>query len=480
MDFQAIALYLLYLLVFFLSIATALHALLNKRDSHAALAWIAVCLFLPMIGAAFYLIFGLNRVRNRARKLGLRELSKAYHEPSQAVKADRARRLDIDEPFLALEYLAFMVSGQRLLSGNTVCLLDEANMAYTQMINAIEAAQESVYLASYIFDGKGVGRRFVDALLAARMRGVDVKVLIDGVGRFYSRPGAYQLLLQEGVDVALFLPPTIKPLRMAINMRNHRKLLVVDQQQAFTGGMNIRDKYTDARSAEPEASILDLHFKMQGAVVEQLTSSFLQDWAFVKGQEFIYPLVSDNDGASPALCRVLEDGPNSELDNLIKVMVTAIATAQRSIYIVSPYFLPPRELALALQTAALRGVEVTVIVPDNNNLPFVDWAMQHMLFPLLKAGVKVHRFLPCFLHTKLYLIDDYYALVGSANMDPRSLRLNFELMVEIYDKPTGLKLNQYIQGLLAKSDAVSLKQLASRPWWCKYRDAVFWLFSPYL
>jgi cardiolipin synthase len=214
-------------------------------------------------------------------------------------------------------------------------------------------------------------------------------------------------------------------------MRNHRKILVVDGEVAFTGGINIGDRHLADR-LDNRKRVVDMHFRLSGPVVAQIENVFWRDWRFITGE----PVPDGRPAATRAgasLCRTVAHGPDEDLDRLTALLVGAIGLAERRVAIMTPYFLPPRELIGALQAAALRGVAVDVILPAQNNLPYVHRATRHMLWELLKRGVSVYYQPPPFVHSKLLLIDEGYAQIGSANWDARSLRLNFELTVEIFD-----------------------------------------------
>ncbi|MCG3168954.1 MAG: Major cardiolipin synthase ClsA [Pseudomonadales bacterium] len=463
---------------FAVSVGAAAHALLTKRDPRSAGVWISLCLFFPLLGALAYALFGNNRIRTRARRLHALPHDEGPAAPL-ALEHVAAEHLIAPE-YRNLALLGRAASGNELLTGNSVEALLCGENAYPAMLHAIGEARRYVWLASYIFEARGIGREFIEALGAASARGVDVRVLLDGFGQFYTVPLAAPALRRAGVDVARFLQPRLLPPNLSLNLRNHRKILVVDGDLAFTGGMNIRGKHM-ASGGRP-AQVTDVHFRLRGPVVRQIEDVFAADWLFSSPQ----PLPRSERPLQPttlpeeAECRVIVDGPNEDLDKLLWVLVGAINAARHSIRIMTPYFLPLRELAVALQTAALRGVQVTVVLPAHNNFAFMTWAATHALGELLKTGVRVHFFEGPFLHTKLLLVDDYYAQIGSSNLDPRSLRLNFELAVEIYDHAFGRELARHFAATLARSRGYSYTDWRARGALARLRDAAFWVFSPYL
>ncbi len=446
--------------------AASLHALLFKRRPQSAFAWIAVCLTLPLLGALLYYLFGINRVQTRARKLLTR-----HPEPDCPTEY-------VGTPPPQLQPLARLgsgVSGWPLTAGNRVELLHDAAAIFDAMIAAIERARECVYFSTYIFDGGPLGRRFAAALSAAAERGADVRVLLDGVGEWYSWNRASPLLRGTRVRLARFLPPRLVPPAFSINLRNHRKILLVDGVEAFTGGINVRDRYLDAG----DLRIVDLHFRLSGPVLAQFETVFLRDWQFATGDPSgAARRVPQPTGA--ALCRAVPDGPSAALDRLMVLLTGAIASARRRVAIMTPYFLPPRELISPLQAAALAGIDVAGILPERNNLPYVHRATRHMLWELLERGVQVYYQPPPFVHSKLFYVDDHYAQIGSANFDSRSLRLNFEMNVEVYDRDAVTALATHFEAARAQSRRVTLAEVDGRPLLTRTIDGAAWLFSPYL
>lgn len=447
--------------------AASLHALLNKRRPQSAFGWIALCFTLPLAGPLLYYLFGINRVQTRARKLLTR--LPAPHCPTEYVGTPPPQ-------LLPLARLGQAVSGWPLTAGNRIELLHDAEPIFDAMLGAIDGAREYVYFSTYIFDGGPLGRRFATALAAAAERGVDVRVLLDGVGEWYSWHRASALLRGTRVSFARFLPPRLWPPTLNVNMRNHRKILIADGREAFTGGINIRERYLDGLDDE---RVVDSHFRLSGPVLTQIETVFLRDWQFATGDA----VASARGVAQPSggvVCRVIADGPDTSLDKLTAVLTGAIASARQRVAIMTPYFVPPRELIAPLQAAALAGVDVAVILPAHNNLPYVHRATRHMLWELLERGVHVYYQPAPFVHSKLFYVDDYYAQIGSANFDSRSLRLNFELNVEVYDRDAVTALARHFEAVRGRSTRITLGEVDGRPVLTKAIDGLAWLFSPYL
>jgi cardiolipin synthase len=448
------------------AVAASGHALLYKRRPQSAFGWIALCFTLPLAGATLYYFFGINRVKTRARKLLTRHPVEVC--PTEHVGAPPPGL----EP---LGRLGHSITHLPLTTGNEVALLHNGDQTFPAMLTAIRGAKQRVFLSTYIFDTGPIGREFVAALADAAARGVDVRVLLDGIGELYSSPRAGALLQQRGVRVARFLPPRVWPPLFSVNLRNHRKILAVDGWIGFTGGTNIRESGVGT----DDHRLVDLHAQISGPVVAQIEAVFLRDWHFVTGESVVAtPVQAKLPGR--AGCRAIADGPERSYDRLTELLVGAIGAARRRVAIMTPYFLPPRELIAPLQAAALEGVDVAVILPERNNLPYVHRATRHMLWELLERGVRIYYQPGPFAHSKLFYIDDDYAQIGSANLDPRSLRLNFEMNVEIYDPAFVAHLSAHFEMVRARSTRITVQQVDDRALRTKLLDGAAWLFSPYL
>jgi cardiolipin synthase len=336
-----------------------------------------------------------------------------------------------------------------------------------------------VFLSTYIFESNASGQRFVDALANAQRRGVDVRVLVDGVGELYSMPRVGRLLAERGVRVERFMPPKLWPPSVRINLRNHRKILAVDGREAFVGGMNVGDRHL-LEAGRTRRPVADLHFRVRGPVIGQIETVFGEDWRFVTGEVIAPSRGGLDDPEAPSVCRAFTDGPNEDLDSLTLVLTGAVSAARERVDIMTPYFLPPPALVAALQTAALRGVRVRVLLPERSNLPFVDWATRNMLGELIAFGIDVRCQPAPFNHSKLFTIDGHYSIVGSANLDARSLRLNFELATEIFCDETAAVLQAHNDEVASRSRPVTQAEVDERPLPQRVRDATCWLFSPYL
>jgi cardiolipin synthase A/B len=457
-----------------LAVLSAGHALINKRDPRSALGWILTCVAVPLFGPLFYWGMGVNRIYSRARRWHL-EAGEALHWPAPGASAVSAP-LPADLSYLKeLRRLSDRVVSTDLTPGNSIVPLENGEEAYPAMLAAIGSGVSSVHLCTYIFDGDTTGRLFVDALKKAAERGVEVRVIVDSLGEKYSRPTAKKLLKGSAVQFRSFLP--LRP-GGYLNLRNHRKILVVDGALAFTGGMNIGDRHL---VRGPGPLVKDLHFQVTGPAVADLQRTFLEDWRFAKGEQLTgeryFPKVPE---AGSALVRAVSDGPDKEFRKLHWIILGALSCARKRVAIVTPYFIPDRALIAALVTAALRGVSITLVLPGVNNLPFVQWASRSYLWELQQHGVRIFSQPPPFVHTKFMVVDGSWSLIGSANLDPRSLRLNFELDLEVYDLRFARLLEGRCASAVAASRELTLTEMDGRSLPIKLRDGAAKLFSPYL
>jgi cardiolipin synthase len=441
------------------------HAVLYKRDPRSAALWLFVIWVLPAAGPVLYLLFGINRVRRRAA--ALRGDMERYRAAAPAPR-------DAPDAFAPLARLVGEAVARPLLGGNALEPLVGGARAYPAMLEAIDSARMSVALASYIFHGDGIGARFVEALVAASRRGVAVRVLIDDVSCRFSRHSAARPLRRAGVRVGVFNPPLVPARMHAVNLRNHRKILVTDGVLGFTGGMNIDRRYW---GKEPYR---DLQFRLRGPVVAHLMEVFADDWQFTTGEALRGAAwFGALEPSGNALARGIEAGPDESLDRLRWTLIGALEAARRSVRIATPYFIPDAALIAALNAAALRGVEVDIVLPQESDLPHVHWAALHQLWQVLQCGCRVWLTPGPFDHSKLMVVDRAWTLLGSANWDARSLRLNFELNVECYCAELAGRADEHLLERRAGARRISCADLESRPLPVKLRDGAARLFAPY-
>jgi cardiolipin synthase len=384
--------------------------------------------------------------------------------------------------FASLKKLGDHISDFKVLGANQIKMLKGGDETYPAMIEAIKHAQRSIALQSYIFDHDTVGKELAQALIDAHQRGVQVRVLIDAVGAKYSRPPITALLRNAGVHTALFMQPVIGIRLVYANLRSHRKLLVIDGFHGFTGGMNIREGFVTAIAKE--AVTHDTHFQVSGPIVYQLMTNFAHDWEFtttekLAGDAWFAPATTEIKEKGVAL-RCVPSGPDATLASTHNMLLGALAVAQKHVRIQSPYLLPDLALIAALSTTARRGVIVDIVVPGANNLKLVNAAMMAQIDQLIETGCRVWRACGTFDHSKLFTVDGGWSYVGSSNIDPRSLRLNFELDLEVYDRGIAKEIETKVDDIIAHAERITLRTVRRDPFWMRLRNKVVWLASPYL
>lgn len=466
------------------SIWTAGHALIRKRSPRSAAAWVGVCLMFPAVGASLYWLLGQNRIFRRAQKLQDRFPTREELDSASKVEAELLQEVARSEreleSLLAMARTGDAATTYPLTAGNHLEPLRNGEEAYPAMLEAIANATETVDIATYLFDGSRTIDDFTRALRDARTRGVEVRVLLDGLGDLIGRATARRNLEHAGITVARFLPPSISERGLHINLRNHRKLLIVDGRVAFTGGMNLRDVHEDVRQPAGAWRARDLHFRVRGPVAAHLERVFDEDWAFSTRTSIVDRPSRAEIAAGDARARVIPDGPDADRDALKWCVIGAINAARHSVRLQTPYFIPPEELEAALISANLRGVVVRIMLPGTTDHHFAHWAARAMVGDILRRGVEIRLQPAPFVHTKLLVIDDAYSLVGSANMDPRSLRLNFELGLSVYDRDLARDLATHFDTDWSISKDLTHTSLSTAPLWRRIRNNCARLAAPYL
>jgi cardiolipin synthase len=447
-----------------------LHVLERKRDVAASIAWIGLAWLSPIIGSALYFLFGVNRVQRRAYRAGRRHGTGWVDDPATFLNPR-------NDQFAQLDRAIGVLTGRPSRLGNRVTMLRNGDEAYPPMLEAIAAARRSIALSSYIFEADGTGQKFIAALVAAKARGVAIHVIIDGIGSGYWYSPVHRRLADAAIPVARFMH-TLVPWRMAfLNLRSHKKILVVDGRRAFIGGLNIGD--ANVLAAKPPHPQRDMHFEVTGPVVQQIAEAFAVDWQFCTGERLAgddwFPLLAET---GTAAARIITSGPDQDVYKIEFAMLQAIGSAQRSIKILTPYFLPEERLMSALVLAVMAGVAVDVVIPEACDHRFLDWAMRAHVAPLLRAGARVWRAPLPFEHSKLFVVDDGWSLIGSANWDMRSLRLNFELNMEVCCPQFGTEVTAAIER--RQANPLTLAELEARPLPVRLRDSAVRLLLPYL
>lgn len=449
--------------------------LVRKKESASTVAWILLLLFVPLVGVVLFWFLGRDRVRIPARR---KRRTTAVVRGRMPVPEALLMHTGLDavlegyaEPRRGVMRLASLLGRIGIARGNKVDVLVGAPDTYDALIAAIDAATDHVHAEFFILRADASGRRFRDALVRAAERGVRVRVLYDAFGSV----GARRLLAPlraVGGRSASFLP--LDPIRRAwtFNLRNHRKLLVVDGMVGFTGGINVGDEFLGWR---------DVFLRIAGPAVWKLQAIFVEDWSFAEGFDLVDPAFAPAvQPQGDSVAQIVASGPDATNENIHRLYFAAIASARERVWITTPYFVPDRAMLVAIETAALRGVDVQLLLPRQNNHKLTGQAGRSFYDELLGAGVRIHEYLPSMLHTKTLIVDGDFATVGTANLDSRSFRLNFELIAVVYDAEVVAALERVFAEDRAQTEEVTLERWRERPVTQRLIEGVGRLFAPLL
>lgn len=439
----------LYLLLGWLGyvIGLGLWIVLQKREPVATLSWLISLAALPYLGFLIYYVFGPQRIRRqRVRRARARANATPVGHPPEAEALELAR-------------LGQATTGLPPSSASDVRLLVDGAATYDALFEAIAQARTHVHLEYYILKPDATGTALRDALVDRARAGVTVRLLLDAMGsgkvsRRFLRP-----LLEAGAEFAWFHPMRLSRFwqRPWVNMRTHRKIVVIDDAVAFTGGINITDEQDARRCAD---AYRDLHLRLEGEIVRALQLVFIEDWAYATRTKPL-PLPADTGVPGPVAAQVLVSGPDSPWEAIHRLHVGAIHAARRRVWISTPYFVPGEAAMMALTSAALGGLDVRLLVPKDCDSRVVTFATRSYFDELLAAGAKIHELGAPMLHSKALLCDDDLAIVGSANFDHRSFRLNFEVSVLFRDRGMTAELAAVFERMIR--DAPQVRDDRERP-----------------
>jgi cardiolipin synthase len=474
--------------VFFEVVALALIplVLIRRKEPASTIAWILTLVFLPAIGAFLFLAFGSARVRWPARRK--RELDAIVraelvaHAPGVLPSPDDSVSIapvpSVTELELALFKVGAHLTRSRPTSGNSALPLFGGNDTYDALGAAIDAARHHVHAEYYLIRNDATGDWFKDRLIAAAKRGVEVRLLSDGYGCFAVHASYFRALKKAGVHIATFLPMR-SLLLQPVNLRNHRKIVVVDGAVAFTGGLNIGDEYRGTMKGV--GAWRDIHMRLEGAAARDLQRVFYQDWFFTTGEALqaaaYFPAPTTPGNATIA---IVPSGPDTQNEAIERVFFGAIAGARKRVWITTPYFVPDQAITVAMELAAMRGVDVKIVLPQRSNHAVTFHAGRSFYEPLLEAGVALYEYVPGIVHAKTMVVDSAFSLVGSANMDLRSFRLNFEVHALVHDPTLAARLELEFERDLAESRIVSLAEWQRRGARLRIYEGASRLVSPLL
>jgi cardiolipin synthase len=473
---------------FFWAIALALIplVLVRRKEPSSTIAWILTLVFLPALGALLFLLFGRDRVRWPAKRKRLldavvrAQVAEARDEKAEPERTSQLPALDGASPLeRALFRVGARLTGLRATHGNRIDVLTDGDATFDALGAAIDAARHHVHAQYYLIRNDATGAWFRDRLVAAAKRGVTVRLLLDGYGCFAVGRGWRRPLRRAGVRIAEFLPMR-SVLLQPVNLRNHRKIVVVDGGIAFTGGFNVGDEY---RGRMPGiGGWRDVHLRIEGPAAAELQRVFFQDWAFATGEPIdpVEYFRRDPPARGEATIAIVPSGPDTRNEAIHRLFFGAIVGAEREAVVTTPYFVPTESLMVAMELGAMRGVDVKLLLPGRSNHRVTFHAGRSFYAQLLEAGVDLREYVPGIVHAKTLVVDDRVALVGSANMDLRSFRLNFEVHTLVHDPPTAARLREAFESYLRESRRIELAQWRERRWTLRVKEGASRLVSPLL
>ena len=449
--------------------------ILQKREPVATLSWLMGLALLPFVGFLVYAVFGPHRIRRQSRR---RHRAKtAQPTPGEAAGHD---------PFSELARLAQVSTGLPATTAMDVRLLVDGSATYEAIFQAVREARERIHLEYYIFEPDRTGTALRDLLVERARAGVKVRLLLDAVGSVACTRRFFAPLIEAGGEFAWFHPMRVLRVwqRPWVNLRTHRKIVVVDDHIGFTGGINITDDENDALNDD---AFRDLHMRIEGDAVHSLQTVFVEDWAYATedpgfSENFFKSTSTSKTGTTKPgkiAAQVVVSGPDSPWEPIHRLYVSAIHSACRRVWLVTPYFVPGEAAMMALTSAAQGGLDVRLLVPKMSDSKLVTWAARSYFDRLLAAGVCIYEYGPRMLHTKALLVDDEIAMIGTANFDARSFRLNFEVAMLIRNTQITSQLADLIQGDLKQAPQVQNERKRSL-WTVRLPEALARLLSPLL
>jgi len=456
---------------------------MERRNPAVTWAWLLVLVFIPVVGLILYLFLGqdLRKKKVFSIKEAEDDIKRAAHQQKYGPRNPNTDLIfSVAEHYRDIVQLHLNNAQAVFTQNNKVRLLNNGTEKYPALIQSIKEAKDHIHMEYYIIRNDEIGKTVRDLLAAKAREGTKVRLLYDGMGCILLPKSYFTPIIEAGGEVAAFYPPFIPYINIRVNYRNHRKITVIDGKKAFIGGLNLGDEYL---GKSPKYGFWrDLHFLIEGDAVDQLQLRFLMDWQYASNLKV--PSSSRYFPPKPSIgsqgMQIVASGPDSGWAAIRQGYFSMISKAQKRVYIQTPYFVPDDSLAEALKVSALRGIDVRIMIPCKPDHPFVYWASLSYIGELLEAGAKAYRYMNGFLHSKLLVVDGEIGSAGTANLDIRSFKVNFEINAFFYDKDTVSLLEKTFLQDLEKCEEITPASYASRSAWIKTKESISRLLSPLL
>jgi len=474
---------LITILYFLTVVCIAILIILENRNPEKTMSWILVLVLLPFVGIVIYLFFGqeYRKTKMFSRK-GLKDLEKLRKLTLKQLNNLPKNHFKIRERLYSKKRLMNLMlsnSDAILTNNNELRILRNGEETFPEIFRAIEQARHHIHLEYYIVENDTIGNYLRELLIQKAREGLEVRFIYDDVGSWELKRKFIRSMSDAGVKVDCFMRVRFPMLTSKVNYRNHRKILVVDGETAFVGGLNFADRYQDG--VPGIGPWRDTHLKVTGGGATALQIIFMADWYFVskeilKGKKYFKPFELGNG----KLVQITPSGPDSDWESIGQAYFAAIASATDYVYISTPYLMPTDDIVTALKTSALGGIDVRIIVPGLSDAITPKWGTNSYIEELLEAGVKIYFYKAGFTHSKVIVVDGVFSSVGTANLDFRSLETNFEVNAMIYDEEiAGILTSQFLDDQ-DKSEIVVLEEWKKRPRMSKIKESFSRLISPML
>lgn len=457
------------------------YILLENRDPQKTISWILIIALIPVVGILFYFIVGRNL---RKEKIFSKKIM-ADFEQIEKIKAAQVpnitKQIFQDDKNLAAKFgiinLLHNNNKALLTEHNKVLVLNNGTETFNAIFQAIENASHHIHLEYYIIEDDKIGNKVRELLIKKAKQGVIVRLIYDDIGSWDLTAEFLNSLREAGVEFFSFMPVKFYRFALKINYRNHRKIIIVDGQIGFVGGLNIADRYLNGA---PDIGFWrDTHLRIEGDAVISLQYVFLMDWYFVSDQ-FVHDEVyfPDNKIIEKCLIQIAASGPDSDWASIMQTYFYSITTAKKYVYISSPYFMPNESILTALKTVAMSGVDVRIILPSKSDSFISYWGSLAYVPELLETGIKIYVYEKGFTHSKVIIVDDILCSVGTANMDIRSFDQNFEINALIYNQTVSCSLKQSYFDDLGSCNQILYNDYLKRPFIAKLKESIAKVFSP--
>ncbi|MBP3039777.1 cardiolipin synthase [Bacillaceae bacterium Marseille-Q3522] len=475
-------------LLLFLNICLAMVVIfLERKDASGTWAWLMVLLFIPLLGFLLYLIFGQNLSKNRMfqwedrKKLGIEKRLAEQKRTFQTGAFDH--RFSEIEDSHELIYMFLINNDAILTNDNSVNIFTSGKDKFAALLQDISKAKNHIHLQYYIFKVDGIGKKLLQAVTEKAKQGVKVRILYDELGSRGLRKKMFKELRAAGGEVEVFFPSKLHLINVHLNYRNHRKLAIIDGKIGYVGGFNVGDEYLGLK--KKFGHWRDTHLRITGEAVYSIQTRFILDWNQASEHHDIHYHESYFPPLSPELSgqtfmQIVTSGPDSEWEQIKYGYIKLISSAKKTVFIQTPYFIPDTSVLDALRIASLSGIDIRIMIPNKPDHPFVYWATYSYIGELLKAGIKVYIYENGFIHAKMIIVDGKICSVGTANIDVRSFRLNFEVNAFMYDAAIAQQLTTTYYEDMSTSRELTSEQYTQRSLWIRFKESISRLLSPIL